>query len=115
MSGLLRSSSEFQSFHDHEQELRARNDWRTVFSNSALAACIRAQPLAFLASLRPACFTLLAGRPRIRGGAAALSMEAVGKTLVLGATGKVGGMVVRQLAAEGTPVLALARCVREHG
>lgn len=57
----------------------------------------------------------MAGRPRIRGGPAALSMEAVGKTLVLGATGKVGGMVVRQLAAEGTPVLALARCVREHG
>jgi uncharacterized protein YbjT (DUF2867 family) len=52
-----------------------------------------------------------AGRPRARGGAAELWMAAVGKTLVLGATGKVGGMVVRQLAAEGTPVLALARSI----
>ena len=50
------------------------------------------------------------GRLRARGGAGELAMAA-GKTLVLGATGKVGGMVVRQLAAEGTPVLALARSV----
>ena len=46
--------------------------------------------------------------PRVRSHAVTMS---VGKTLVVGATGTVGGMVVRQLAAEGTTVTALARSI----